>query len=112
MEPIGGFPTDLYLDVMQPWTLKFDLPILRLAALVFSVWALLSGCTAPTFTYSRGGADAADFRRDSYACVEEPQMSVGASGTPMSVGAGTDGKREKLYRMCMEANGWTAEAPR
>jgi hypothetical protein len=31
----------------------------------------------------------------------------------MSVGAGTDDKREaKLYRMCMEANGWTAEAPR
>lgn len=98
---------------MQLRTLELDMPMLRLAALVFSVWALLSGCTAPIFTYSKGGADAADFRRDSYACVQEPRMSVGASGTPMSVGAGTDGKREaKLYRICMEANGWTAEAPR
>jgi len=31
----------------------------------------------------------------------------------MSVGTSTDGKREaKLYRKCMEADGWTAEAPR
>jgi hypothetical protein len=31
----------------------------------------------------------------------------------MIVGASIDAKREasKLYRMCMEARGWTAEAP-
>jgi len=31
----------------------------------------------------------------------------------MIVGASTDAKQEAtLYRMCMEARGWTAEAPR
>jgi hypothetical protein len=87
--------------------------MLRLAVVVFSMWALLGGCTGPTYTYSKGGADAVDFRQDSYGCVREPRMSAGASGTPMSVGVSTDGKRAAtLYRMCMEANGWTAEAPR
>jgi len=98
---------------MQPRTFEVDLPMLRLAALVFSVWGLLSGCTGPTYSYSKAGAAGADFRRDSYACVQEPRLSGGASGTPMSVGGSTDAKREaKLYRMCMEATGWTAEAPR
>jgi hypothetical protein len=97
---------------MPPRIFEVDLPLLRLAPLVFSVWALLSGCTGPTYNYSKTGADVADFRQDSYACVQEPRLSGGASVTPMIVGAGTDGKREaKLYRMCMEANGWTAEAP-
>ena len=85
----------------------------RLAVLVFSAWVLLVGCTGPVQSYSKAGSDVADFRRDSYACVQEPRLSGGASGTPMSVGASTDAKREaKLYRMCMEATGWTAEAPR
>ena len=98
---------------MQPRTFELDLCMLRFAALAFSVWALLSGCTSPIYTYSKGGAEVADFRQDSYACVQEPRMSAGASGNPRSVGASTDGKREsKLYRKCMEANGWTAEAPR
>ena len=98
---------------MQPRTLELDLCTLRFAALVFSAWALISGCTRPTYTYSKRGADAADFRQDSYACVQEPRMSAGVSGAPMGVGASADGKREtKLYRICMEANGWTAEAPR
>jgi len=40
-------------------------------------------------------------------------MSWGASGNPMIVGASTDAKQEAtLYRMCMEARGWTAEASR
>ncbi len=84
--------------------------MLRLAALVFSAWVLLSGCTAPTYSYSKAGSDVADFRRDSYACVQEPQMSWGASGNPMIVGASIDAKREasKPYRKCMEARGWTA----
>ena len=84
--------------------------MLRLAALVFSAWVPLSGCTAPTYSYSKAGSDVADFRRDSYACVQEPRMSWGASGNPMIVGASIDAKREasKLYRMCMEARGWTA----
>jgi hypothetical protein len=98
---------------MQPRTFDVDLPMLRLAALVFSVWGLLSGCIGPTYNYSKGAADVADFRRDSSACVEEPWISRGASGSPMMVGASIDGKRDtKLYRMCMEANGWTAEPPR
>jgi hypothetical protein len=88
-------------------------PLTRLAVLVFSAWVLLVGCTGPVQSYSKAGSDVADFRRDSYACVQEPRLSGGASGTPMSVGASTDAKREaKLYRMCMEATGWTAEAPR
>ncbi len=88
--------------------------MLRRAALVFSAWVLLTGCTGPTYSYSKAGSDVADFRRDSYACVQEPRMSWGASGNPMIVGASIDGKREanRLYRACMEARGWTAEAPR
>ena len=98
---------------MRVWTFDGNLPMLRVAALVFSAWGLLSGCTGPPYSYSKAGSDVADFRQDSYACVQEPRLSGGASGTPMIVGGRTDGKREaKLYRMCMEANGWTAEARR
>jgi len=84
--------------------------VLRLAALAFSAWVLFAGCTGPTYGYSKAGSDVADFRRDSYACVQEPRMSWGASGNPMIVGASIDGKREanRLYRTCMEARGWTA----
>jgi hypothetical protein len=75
--------------------------------------ALLAGCTGPTYSYSKAASDVADFRRDSSACVQEPQMSWGASGNPMIVSARTEAKQETtLYRMCMEARGWTAEAPR
>ncbi len=84
--------------------------MLRRAALVFSAWVLLTGCTGPTYSYSKAGSDVADFRRDSYACVQEPQMSRAASGSPTIVSASTDGKRKanRLYRTCMEARGWTA----
>jgi hypothetical protein len=87
--------------------------MLRLAALVFSTWVLLVACTGPTHSYSKAGADVADFRRDSHACVQEPRMSWGASESPMIVGASTDVTRQSstLYRRCMEARGWTAEAP-
>jgi hypothetical protein len=87
--------------------------MLRLAALVFSTWVLLIGCTGPTYSYSKAGSDVADFRRDSNACVQEPRMSWGASESPMIVGASTDVTRQSitLYRRCMEARGWTAEAP-
>jgi hypothetical protein len=90
-----------------------DLPMLRLATLVFSAWGLLSGCTGPTYSYSKAGSDVADFREDSYACVQEPRVSLVDTGNPMTVGASIDAKRQgKLYRVCMEARGWTAEAPR
>jgi hypothetical protein len=40
-------------------------------------------------------------------------MSWGAGGNPMIGGASTDAKQEAtLYRMCMAARGWTAEASR
>jgi len=84
----------------------------HLAVLIFSACVLLVGCTGPIYSYSKAGSEAADFRRDSYACVQEPRISRGASETPMTGGASTDGKREAhLYRMCMRARGWTAEAP-
>ena len=81
----------------------------RLMALVLGA-ALLAGCTGPTYSYSRAASDVADFRRDSNACVQEPRMSWGASVNPILVGASIDTKHEasKLYRMCMEAHGWTA----
>ena len=84
----------------------------RIAVLVFSAWVLLVGCTGPVYSYSKAGSEVADFRLDSYACVQESRISWGATETPMSVRAGTDGKREAhLYRMCMSARGWTGEAP-
>jgi hypothetical protein len=94
-------------------TLEGNLPVLRLAALVLSAWGLLSGCTGPTYSYSKAGSDVADFREDSYACVQEPRVSLADTGNPMTVGASIDAKRQgKLYRVCMEARGWRAEAGR
>lgn len=80
----------------------------RRMALVLGV-ALLAGCTGPTYSYSKAGSDVADFRRDSYACVQEPRMSWGASENPMVVDAGIHANQQAgtLYRMCMEAHGWT-----
>ena len=71
----------------------------RLAALVFSAWVLLAGCTGPTYTYSKPDGSPMYFKRDSYACVQD---------------ASIDAKRQayRLYKMCMEARGWTAEASR
>jgi hypothetical protein len=84
--------------------------VLRLAALVFSAWVLLAGCTGPTYSYSKPGSDVADFKRESNVCVQEPRMSWGASNSPMIVGGSIDPQRQasNLYRMCMEAHGWTA----
>ena len=65
--------------------------MVRLAALVFSAWVLLAGCTGPTYTYSKPEGSPTDFKRDSYACVQESRVS---------------------WKMCMEARGWTAEASR
>jgi hypothetical protein len=81
----------------------------RFMALVLGA-ALLAGCTGSTYSYSKAASDVADFRRDSDACVQEPRMSWGASENPIFVGASIDTKHEasKLYRMCMEAHGWTA----
>jgi hypothetical protein len=84
----------------------------RLAVLVFSAWVLLVGCTGPVHSYSKVGSDVADFRRDSYACVQEPRVSWAATGSPMTVGASIDAKRQaNLYRRCLEARGWESEAP-
>jgi hypothetical protein len=84
----------------------------QLAAPVFSACVLLVGCAGPICSYSKAGSDVADFRRDSYACVQEPRMSWGASESPVTVGASIDAKRQAhLYHMCMRAHGWTAEAP-
>jgi hypothetical protein len=89
-------------------------PLTRLAVLVFSAWVLLVGCTGPVQSYSKAGSDVADFRRDSYACVQEPRVSWLANGSLMTVtaGASVDAKRQgNLYRRCMEASGWASEAP-
>jgi hypothetical protein len=83
----------------------------HLAALVFSVCVLLVGCTGPISSYSKTGSDAADFRRDSYACVQEPQMSWGVSETPVTVNARDAKRQARLYDVCMRARGWTAEPP-
>jgi hypothetical protein len=87
----------------------------RLAALVFSVWVLLVGCTGPIHSYSKAGSDVDQLRQDSSACVQEPPMawgiSWGVNGSPMTFGARTDTKRQPdLYQRCMEASGWTSEA--
>ena len=73
--------------------------MLRLAAVVFSGWVLLSGCTGPTYSYSKPDGRPMDFKQDSYACVQDAII---------------DAKRQanRLYKICMEARGWTAEAPR
>jgi hypothetical protein len=84
----------------------------HLAVLVFSVCVLFVGCTGPVvYSYSKSGSDAADFRRDSYACVQEPQMSWGASENPVTVSARDAKRQARLYDVCMRASGWTAEPP-
>jgi hypothetical protein len=84
--------------------------MLRLAALILSACGLLAGCTGPTYSYSRPGSDVADFKRESSVCVQEPRMSWGASNSPMIGGGSIDPQRQAriLYRVCMEAHGWTA----
>jgi len=47
----------------------------RLAALVFSTWALLGGCTGPTYGYSKAGSDVADFRRVTFAAKDAGQVN-------------------------------------
>ncbi len=83
--------------------------MLRLAALVFSAWVLLSGCTELIYSYSKPGATEMDWKQDSYACVPESGTVAGGTGF-VSVGAATGNRREtsRLYKMCMEARGWTA----
>jgi hypothetical protein len=83
--------------------------MLRLAALVLSAWVLLSGCTEPIYSYSKPGATLMDWKQDSYSCVQEPGTLAGGTGL-VSVGAATNNRREtsRLYKMCMEARGWTA----
>ena len=83
----------------------------QLAVLVFSACVLLVGCTGPIYSYSKAGSDVADFRRDSYACVQEPRMSWGTSGSPVTVSARDATRQAHLYYMCMKAQGWTAEPP-
>src|SRR5260370_38564235 len=86
-------------------------PMFRLAALVFSAWVLLSGCTGPTYSYSKPDGSPMDFKRDSYACVQESRVSWGASGNAMIIGASIDAKRQanRLSKRCVEARAWTAE---
>jgi uncharacterized protein YceK len=84
----------------------------QLAALVFCACVLLGGCTGSIYSYSKAGSDAADFERDSYACVQEPQMSWGVSESPVTVSASDARRQALLYRMCMRARGWTAEPPK
>jgi hypothetical protein len=82
------------------------------APVLFSAFVLLVGCTGPfVYSYSKAGSDAADFRRDSYACVQEPQMSWGVSENPVTVSTSDAKRQAHLYYMCMRARGWTAEAP-
>lgn len=50
-------------------------PMTRLLALVQGV-VLVAGCAEPTYSYSKAGSNVADFRQDSYACVQEPRMPV------------------------------------
>jgi hypothetical protein len=80
--------------------------MLRLAAVVFSGWVLLSGCAGPTDSYSKPGSSEMDWKRDSYACAQDPRPSGGTG----LVSAAADANR--LYKACMEARGWTAEVPR
>lgn len=82
--------------------------MLRLAALVFSALVLLTGCTEPPYRYSKAGSDVDAFRRDSAICVQAPGL-WNASENP--IGAAQHQVSER-YRRCMEARGWTAEAPR
>jgi hypothetical protein len=81
--------------------------MLRFAALVFSAWVLLSGCAGPTYSYSKPGSSETDWKQDSYACAQDLRTSDGGTGL---AGAATDAKR--FYKTCMEARGWTTEAPR
>ena len=80
--------------------------MLRLAALMFSTWVLLSGCGGPIHSYSKPGSSSLDFRRDSDACVQDSRAGGGSTIRVTDVSA----RREVgLYHRCMEARGWTAD---
>ena len=76
--------------------------MLRFVALVLGV-VLLAGCTGATYSYSKPGSSEMDWKQDSYACAQDPRTSGG--------GTGLVGAAKRLYKTCMEARGWTAEAP-
>lgn len=87
----------------------------RWAALLVSL-SLLSACAAAPVVWTRPGLTDADFRREKYRCVQESRVSwsgggTGVMGLMLMVGAQGDAQREatKLFRLCMEAYGYTAE---
>jgi hypothetical protein len=81
----------------------------RALALILGT-VLLSGCADPIYSYSKPGGNLADFKQDSYACVQDSRLSSGVASELMSTAAQVDTKRDaNLYRMCMEARGWMAE---
>jgi len=76
---------------------------------------LVTGCATPQkVIWDKPGGTLEDFRRDNYECVQQSRVSWSGGGTG-SVGlvimAGAQAQAQKqandLYRMCMEAGGWT-----
>lgn len=90
----------------------------KLMRVLFAVSLLfiLVGCSGPRLTYSKPGLTTNEFNRDKYDCVRQSQTSwkaggSGAAGGMMIMAAQSDAnnKSNQLFRMCMEARGYTAQ---
>jgi hypothetical protein len=76
---------------------------------------LSAGCAQQKLLFDKPGLTIENFNRDRYDCVKESNVSWSGGGTG-SVGiamiifskSSADNQAEKLFRMCMEARGYTA----
>jgi hypothetical protein len=78
--------------------------------------SLLSvGCAQQKMLYAKPGATLEVFKRDKYECAQQSRTSwagggTGAVGLGMMIGARSNAEKqaEELFKMCMEARGYSA----
>jgi hypothetical protein len=78
---------------------------------------LFAGCASPQLVWNKEGANFDDFRRDKYDCVQQSRTSWSGGGSGLigltlmaSAQSQAQGQANALFRMCMEARGYTAHA--
>jgi len=83
-------------------------------AILAVIVLLFTGCASPKIVWNKEGATLGDFRRDNYDCVQQSRTSWSGGGSGLigltlmaSAQAQAQGQANALFRMCMEARGYT-----
>jgi len=86
-----------------------------LKLLTFSSLFLLFGCSPPKVLFYKSGLTIEEFKRDKYDCAQQARTSWSGGGTGnlglamiASAKSEADKQSKSLFRMCMEARGYTA----